>query len=150
MEASFDSVSDVPEKQRNRTLCALTCFVFMAMNCFWHYVRLQNQLYLKVIVTETHPIYPNLEQRLTADPDPGPDLKEKEEKTNEDKNSTFCLEILPKKQYFVGFQHKTGHIIGQHLFRYLAQFCGIKGFVIELDNKPSLVTKVSDFGGGMT
>eukprot|EP01083_Nonionella_stella_P095369 267725_1 len=57
-------------------------------------------------------------------------------------SNAFCDHLLPKKQFYIGFQHKTGHIIGQHLFKYLSEYCG-HGFVLyhakSMDNHPYLI-----------
>lgn len=67
--------------------------------------------------------------------------RRKRERLNAEKNisNAFCTYLMPQKTYYIAFQHKTGHIIGQHLFRYLADYCHQKGFVLELDNKPKTV-----------
>ena len=58
----------------------------------------------------------------------------------------FCKYLLPRKQFWIGFQHKTGHIIGQHLFKYLSEYCQYSHFshaiAMELDNKPQKVFKL--------
>ena len=43
---------------------------------------------------------------------------------NDFETNPYCKYLRPNVTFYIGFQHKTGHIIGQHLMRYLDKYCG--------------------------